>query len=117
MANNDIVFNAALTGYVQAQISRAFASPTADDYADVVGQAVLLATAVDALIDPSTVLAEAPTSFTIQATQLATTQAITAATTAVVQGTSIVGATASDYADIALVIVSLANEAISSTIV
>ena len=92
--NNDILFNAAINGFVKAQLQgRGPASSNADDYGVVVDNAAAFAQTVDLSINNNSGISNengtalAPISSLIQETQLGQIQAMESATFAVFAGT------------------------------
>ncbi len=122
--NNDILFNAAMTGFVAgAQMARNINDPTAAHYVNLVAQGVQFATEVDSLIaNDGTISGGAgvtlpPTTAAIQDAQLSKTQLMVAICMSVRAGQFQAPATpvvASGFAVSAAAVVGLYTEVVAS---
>ena len=121
-ANNDILFNAAINGFVKAQLQgRGPASSNADDYSVVVTHAATFAKTIDSMITTNEDISNSdgtaltPTTSAIQEAQLGQIQAMESATYAVFAGAqSATSSSPNSYIAQATVVNAIFTETISA---
>ena len=121
-ANNDILFNAAINGFVKAQLQgRGPASSNADDYSLVVTHAATFAKTIDSMITTNEDISNSdgtaltPTTSAIQEAQLGQIQAMESATYAVFAGAqSATSSSPNSYIAQATVVNAIFTETISA---
>ena len=121
MANNDLLYNAALTGFIQGNLDgRNPTSQTTTDYDALVNAAAAFAVRVDSKIPEDGTISDVggaaltPADGTVQTAQVGKTDLLAAVCAAITSGRYYTSTTGADYDDLADVVAAVYGSAVSA---